>query len=97
MKRMLLVVLAVILGSGMSFAEDRAVVVKPKPKAIAGKELKTALVIGNSTYIFSPLKNPANDAKTIAKALRELGFSVDERTNLSQIEMKQAVEAFGKK
>ena len=96
MKRMLLVVLAVILGSGISFAEDRAVVVKPKPKAIAGKELKTALVIGNSTYIFSPLKNPANDAKTIAKALRELGFSVDERTNLSQIEMKQAVEAFGK-
>ena len=38
---------------------------------------RTALIIGNSAYASAPLKNPANDAADIAKALRSLGFDVD--------------------
>src|SRR3990172_3250211 len=70
--------------------------VKVTKKDVAGDQRKTALVIGNSTYLASHLKNPANDAKAMAKALRELGFTVDERINLGMNEMKQAVESFGK-
>jgi len=96
MKR--IVALLLMLTTSLLYAADnRSVAMKGKSPAPAeSKELKTALVIGNSAYITSPLKNPANDAKAMAKALRELGFSVDERVNLSQNEMKEAVESFGR-
>jgi uncharacterized caspase-like protein len=35
---------------------------------------KLALVIGNQSYPKSPLRNPANDAVAMAKALRQMGF-----------------------
>jgi hypothetical protein len=41
-------------------------------------EYRTALVIGNSKYDDAPLRNPANDAKAMAKTLRELNFEVIE-------------------
>ena len=41
-----------------------------------------ALVIGNSNYKNSPLKNPVNDARDMAVKLRGLGFTVIERNNL---------------
>ncbi|HYE13917.1 MAG TPA: caspase domain-containing protein [Pyrinomonadaceae bacterium] len=56
---------------------------------------RVALVIGNSAYAFAPLKNPANDARDVAQALRELGFEVTHKENLSQKEMKRAVRDFG--
>ena len=34
------------------------------------KEQRIALVIGNSTYKASPLKNPVNDARDMANSLR---------------------------
>jgi uncharacterized caspase-like protein len=43
---------------------------------------RIALVIGNSAYINSPLKNPSNDARDVAQKLRALGFDVIERNNL---------------
>jgi uncharacterized caspase-like protein len=46
-------------------------------------EHRVALVIGNSAYKESPLRNPVNDAKDMAAKLRSLGFDVVERTNLS--------------
>jgi len=58
---------------------------------------RVALVIGNSSYTSSPLKNPANDARAMAATLRRLGFEVDERINLGYFEMNKAVEGFGKK
>ena len=87
-------VIMIILAASLCYAADRAVMVKPKATA-TGTERKTALVIGNSAYPTSPLKNPVNDARAMARALRELGFVVDERTNLTMVEMKQAVETFG--
>ena len=48
----------------------------------AATEKRVALVIGNSEYINSSLKNPVNDAKDIATKLRKHGFEVIERNNL---------------
>lgn len=58
---------------------------------------RVALVIGNSNYLSSPLKNPVNDAHAMANALRKLGFEVDEEINLGYIGMNKSVESFRKK
>ena len=64
---------------------------------IAFAVTKTALVIGNDEYSFSPLKNSANDAKDMASSLRDLGFDVAEHTNLDRVSMRMAIREFGKK
>ena len=46
------------------------------------KEVRVALVIGNSAYKQAPLRNPVNDARDMAVKLRSLGFTVIERSNL---------------
>jgi len=58
---------------------------------------RTALVIGNADYDTAPLKNPANDAVDMAKALRGLGFEVIERTNASKRDMILAVDEFARR
>ncbi len=58
---------------------------------------RVALVIGNAAYRFSPLKNPTNDAKAMAQALRAQGFEVVERENATKAEMEKAIIEFGRK
>ncbi|MBW8004048.1 MAG: hypothetical protein FVQ80_18990 [Planctomycetes bacterium] len=58
-------------------------------------ERRTALVMGNAAYKSSPLQNPVNDARDMAQALRELGFSVSTKINCSQKEMFEAIREFG--
>jgi len=58
---------------------------------------RVALVIGNSAYPTSPLKNPINDAKDMAASLRKLGFDVIEVTNAKQKDMNRAIVQFGGK
>lgn len=58
---------------------------------------RVALVIGNSAYVAAPLVNPVNDARAIAGALRSLGFEVAIGENLSQVQMKRSILAFGEK
>jgi hypothetical protein len=58
---------------------------------------RVALVIGNAKYPSAPLKNPVNDARDMAAALRKLGFEVIERTDASQKEMNRAIAQFGGK
>lgn len=53
---------------------DRAV--KLKLTGGLSSDRRIALVIGNSSYKSSPLKNPVNDAEDIANRLRRLGFEV---------------------
>jgi len=60
-------------------------------------ERRVALVIGNSSYETSPLKNPANDARDVAAALRSFGFDVIHRQDLDQNGMKRAIREFGAK
>lgn len=58
-------------------------------------EHRVALVIGNTAYETSPLLNSVNDARDIAQALKQLGFAVVLRENLSQKEMNQEIKTFG--
>ncbi len=55
-----------------------------------------ALVIGNGDYEkTSKLKNPVNDAIAMSIALRQVGFTVMEYTNVSRAEMIKAAREFG--
>jgi len=58
-------------------------------------EKRIALVIGNSGYASSPLKNPVNDARAMARTLRSLGFEVIARENVGEKEMRRAILDFG--
>jgi uncharacterized caspase-like protein len=53
-----------------------------------------ALVIGNESYAHAPLKNPVNDAKTVAETLVDLGFKVDLVLNADLKSMSKAVDRF---
>ena len=58
------------------------------------KEFRSALVIGNGQYRVGSLKNAEADANDMASSLRQLGFSVDIKTNLDLRGMLAALEAF---
>ena len=63
--------------------------------AEAAKRL--ALVVGNGAYRDAPLRNPPNDARAIAAALRELGFEVIALENADRLKMQRAMLDFGRK
>ncbi|MDB5809109.1 MAG: peptidase caspase catalytic subunit p20 [Betaproteobacteria bacterium] len=56
---------------------------------------RTALVIGNTNYSQSPLRNPVNDAKAIGGELQKLGFKVDLLLDASRAQMASSIQAFG--
>lgn len=59
---------------------------------------RLALVIGNSAYQNGgTLKNPVNDARAISSALQNAGFEVLRHENLTQNQMKKAINDFGLK
>ncbi|MCK6618049.1 MAG: tetratricopeptide repeat protein [Cyclobacteriaceae bacterium] len=59
---------------------------------------RLALVIGNSAYQNGgALKNPVNDARAISSALQNAGFEVLRHENLTQNQMKKAINDFGLK
>ena len=53
-----------------------------------------ALVIGNSQYAYSPLRNPVNDANAMTQKLVDMGFRVTRATNLDQQSMTTVVDKF---
>jgi hypothetical protein len=55
-----------------------------------------ALVIGNSHYQYSPLKNPVNDAKDMAEALKQVGFEVLLELDANQQHMEEAIDRFAR-
>jgi len=56
---------------------------------------KYALVIGNAEYQrIEKLTNTINDARDIGTALKELGYQVEMKTNLTQYQFIDAVDAF---
>jgi uncharacterized caspase-like protein len=66
------------------------------PLAARGRtvERRLALVIGNGDYGLSPLKNPINDARAMADALRAMGFSVEYVENAGRRTMIEAIRGF---
>lgn len=65
----------------------------PKPKV----ESRIALVIGNSAYPDTPLRNPVNDANDIATTLESLGFTVLKTINANQKAMDDLIAEFGRR
>ncbi len=56
---------------------------------------RVALVIGNGAYQnFPALPNPPNDARAVAKSLRDLGYEVTEGIDLSQDKMQKMTREF---
>ena len=63
------------------------------PAADQGR--RVALVIGNGAYVGAPaLANPANDARVIARSLRDIGFEVTEGNDLKHADMKRTINDF---
>jgi uncharacterized caspase-like protein len=61
--------------------------------AWAGK--RVALVLGNSAYRnVAPLANPVNDGALIAATLKDGGFDVDSRHDLSSLDTRRALREF---
>jgi len=56
-----------------------------------------ALVIGNGSYDGAYLRNPVNDANAMASALRELDFTVIQKTDLTKKQMLDVIWDFEKK
>jgi Caspase domain len=54
---------------------------------------KVALVLGNSKYKESPLKNPASDARAIGEALKTMGFAVTLKLDAGRAEMAAVTQA----
>lgn len=57
---------------------------------------KIALVVGNSKYRDTPLRNPANDAKAVGDALTASGFAVTTKLDATRAEMAVAVQDYVK-
>jgi uncharacterized caspase-like protein len=57
-------------------------------------EPRTALIVGNAAYSWSPLRNPVNDANDVAAALRGAGFDVILKIDADQRSMLDGVRAF---
>jgi tetratricopeptide (TPR) repeat protein len=56
---------------------------------------RVALVIGNGAYAHvRPLPNPTNDARAMAKSLRDIGFVVTEGTDLDRTAMQATIRDF---
>lgn len=84
------------LESNQKKAVSNAEITSTLPE-IKGDELaRHALIIGNSSYDYSPLKNPANDASDIASTLETLGFKVILKTDVDQEQMEDAIADFGR-
>lgn len=90
----LLLVLAVgVVFPASAQTNPRAVMALPGD----GGEKRVALVIGNSKYKSSPLRNPVNDARAMAKTLKDVGFEVILELNATRREMRRAMIRFGRR
>lgn len=74
-------------------AMGMAVLVQLLPGAAPAAD-RVALVIGNADYPTAPLRNPVNDARAMAQALRDLGFEVFSLENADKQRMEQAIVRF---
>jgi len=84
-------------GAGLIGQQDRGVAARPTGQAAPGGEKRAALVIGNGAYDAAPLRNPVNDARAMAAALREAGFDVTPLENADQRAMEEGVRTLAGK
>jgi tetratricopeptide (TPR) repeat protein len=67
----------------------------PAPATSTNTGLRVALVIGNGAYAHvKALPNPPNDARSIARSLRDIGFIVSEGIDLDRAAMQKTTRDF---
>lgn len=76
-------------------AEDRNLAVSATAPILTSSEQRVALLIGNSNYKTSPLANPVNDVRAMARGLSATGFRVITVENAGKHEMQTALRDFG--
>ena len=66
------------------------------PVCAQQNEARVAIVIGNAAYpdAEAPLKDPTNNARSLADELRRHGFEVDSAENLTKEAMRAALDRF---
>ena len=74
------------------FAQSERAIKRVREEMVS--EQRVALVIGNGAYKDNPLRNPVNDARAMAKALRGCGFEVYEHINVNRKGMFKAAREF---
>jgi hypothetical protein len=84
-------------GLGITVVVAMLAAVTPVTAQTPRGESRVALVIGNSAYRETPLRNPVNDVRAVAKTLRELGFDVLAHENANKRTMETAIIEFGRK
>jgi hypothetical protein len=72
-----------------SAAQDRDLRISPAQVRTAPAEPRIALVIGNGRYKQSPLANPVNDARAIAKAVGRFVAYEYEETNSKGVVLRK--------
>jgi hypothetical protein len=87
--------LALLFAIGPAAAPTSAAPAIAAPQESQASETRFALVIGNGAYPNVPLKNPVNDARDLAAALKKLGFSVSLVTDGDMSAMSRAIRDFG--
>jgi formylglycine-generating enzyme required for sulfatase activity/uncharacterized caspase-like protein len=80
---------------GLSICVIAAACFAANTASAAPTEARTALVIGNSGYSSSPLANPRNDARDLAKVLEQVGFEVEVVIDQNKEQMTEAIFEFG--
>ena len=93
MKRTILISVVVLLAFSFSLqAAEKGIA-----RVNTDLSKRVALIIGNSNYSANvgPLRNPVNDARTMAEALEGVGFEVTRLENVKYREMREAVRDFG--
>lgn len=64
---------------------------------IQEKDIRVAVVIGNSRYPSGALANPRNDATAVAASLKKLGFDVELKLDASKADMDEIFRRFSSK
>jgi len=80
----------IALSNSVAFAIDRGII-----RGNLSLENRQALVIGNSQYLSTRLKNPTHDAIDMAEKLSSLNFKVTSLINANLQEMILAIKEFG--
>lgn len=90
-----LCVLIIFSNTITAYSDDRSIEITNK---IVSSDRRVALVIGNGRYIDKSLvlRNPGNDATSIAEVLTETGFEVILRKDAGRREIFSAVKEFGR-
>jgi len=86
-------ILHIIFISNINYAQnDKGIRILSKDK-----KNRVALIIGNSNYKVSPLRNTINDANDMEWILSSLGFETIKHINVNHIEMERSVRLFREK